>query len=155
MGGQQLKCLTVPDEYSRECVAIDVAVGIHSERVIEVLTQLTSVHVAPRYIRSDNGPGFVARAILRCLGAANIQMAYIDPGKPWQNAAGESFNGEFRHQCPSLQCFRNRIDPQIVIKGWPRHYNETRPQSSLGYMTPAEFQQSCSKTNPDVSIFQE
>ena len=153
--GQQLKFLTVLDEYSRECLAIDVAGGIRSVRVIEVLTQLISVHGAPRYIRSDNGPEFVARAILRWLSQANIETAYIDPGKPWQNAAGESFNGKFRDECLSLEWFRNRVDAKIVIEGWRRHYNETRPHSSLGYLTPAEFKQLSSKTNPEESIFQE
>lgn len=153
--GQQLKCLTVLDEYSRECLAIDVAGGIRSGRVIEVLTQLISVHGAPRYIRSDNGPEFVARAILRWLGQANIETAYIDPGKPWQNAAGESFNGKFRDECLSLEWFRNRIDAKIMIEGWRRHYNETRPHSSLGYLTPAEFKRLSSKTNPEETVFQE
>jgi putative transposase len=153
--GQQLKCLTVLDEYSRECLAIDVAGSIRSHRVIEVLAQLISVHGAPRYIRSDNGPEFVARAILRWLSQANIETAYIDPGKPWQNAAGESFNGKFRDECLSLEWFRNRIDAKIVIEDWRRHYNETRPHSSLGYLTPAEFKQLSSKTNPEESIFQE
>jgi len=152
--GQQLKCLTVLDEYSRECLAIDVAGGIRSGRVIEVLAQLISVHGAPRYIRSDNGPEFVARAILRWLGQANIETAYIDPGKPWQNAAGESFNGKFRDECRSLAWLRNRIHAKIVIEGWRRHYNETRPHSSLGYLTPAEFKQLSSKTNPEEPIFQ-
>jgi len=153
--GQQLKCLTVLDEYSRECLAIDVAGSIRSHRVIEILAQLISVHGAPRYIRSDNGPEFVARAILRWLGQANIETAYIDPGKPWQNAAGESFNGKFRDECLSLEWFRNRIDAKIVIEDWRRHYNETRPHSSLGYLTPAEFKQLSSKTHPEEPIFQE
>ena len=153
--GQHLKCLTVLDEYSRECLAIDVAGSIRSQRVIEILAQLISVHGAPRYIRSDNGPEFVARAILRWLSQANIETAYIDPGKPWQNAAGESFNGKFRDECLSLEWFRNRIDAKIVIEDWRCHYNETRPHSSLGYLTPAEFKQLSSKTNPEESIFQE
>lgn len=152
--GQQLKCLTVLDEYSRECLAIDVAGGIRSGRVIEVLTQLISVHGAPRYLRSDNGPEFVARAILRWLGQAHIETAYIDPGKPWQNAAGESFNGKFRDECLSLEWFRSRIDAKIVTDDWRRHYNETRPHSSLGYLTPTEFKQLSSKTNPEEAVFQ-
>ena len=90
--GQTLKCLTVVDEWTRECLAIDVAGGIRSGRVIEVLTQLLSVHGAPRYLRSDNGPEFVAAAILRWLADAQIDTALIDPGKPWQNATDESFN---------------------------------------------------------------
>jgi putative transposase len=98
--GQTLKCLTIIDEWIRECLAIDVAGGIRSGRVIEVLTQLVSVHGAPRYLRSDNGPEFVACAILRWSQAAQIETALIDPGKPWQNGADESFNGKFGRPVP-------------------------------------------------------
>jgi putative transposase len=80
--GQQLKCLTVIDEYTRECLTIDVAGSIRSSRVIETLSKLVSVHGAPRYLRSDNGPEFVSRAILRWLAQANIDTAFIDPGRP-------------------------------------------------------------------------
>jgi putative transposase len=100
------------------------------------------------------GPEFVARAILRWLGQVNIETAYNDPGKPWQNATGESFNGKFRDECLSLEWFRNRIDAKIVIEAWRRHYNETRPHSSLGYLTPAEFKQRSSETNPGETISQ-
>lgn len=137
--GRTLKCLTVIDEFTRECLAIDVAGGIRSGRVIEVLTQLVSLHGAPRYLRSDNGPEFVARAILRWLHAAQIETAYIDPGKPWQNGTDESFNGKLRDQHLSLQWFRNRVEARVSIEDWRRHYNEVRPHSSLGYLTPAAF----------------
>ena len=137
--GRTLKCLTVIDEFTRECLAIDVAGGIRSGRVIEVLAQLVSVHGAPRYLRSDNGPEFVATAILRWLQTAQIETAFIDPGKPWQNGTDESFNGKFRDQHLSLQWFRNRADAKASIEQWRRHYNEARPHSSLGYHTPLEF----------------
>src|SRR5687768_967376 len=137
--GRTLKCLTVIDEWTRESLAIDVAGGIRSGRVIEVLTQLVSVHGAPRHLRSDNGPEFVAAAILRWLTAAQIETALIDPGKPWQNGADESFNGKFRDEFLTLQWFRNRVDARVGIEQWRRHYNEVRPHSSLGYLTPAEF----------------
>ena len=137
--GQTLKCLTVVDEWTRECLAIDVAGGIRSGRVIEVLTQLLSVHGAPRYLRSDNGPEFVAAAILRWLADAQIDTALIDPGKPWQNATDESFNGKFRDEFLSLQWFRNRVEAKVGIEQWRRHYNDVRPHSSLGYLTPLEF----------------
>src|SRR3954469_3219102 len=137
--GRTLKCLTVIDEFTRECLAIDVAGGIRSGRVIEVLAQLVSVHGVPRYLRSDNGPEFVARAILRWLQAAQIETAFIDPGKPWQNSANESFNGKFRDQHLSLQWFRNRADAKVSIEEWRRHYNDVRPHSSLKYLTPAAF----------------
>jgi putative transposase len=137
--GRSLKCLTVIDEFTRECLAIDVAGGIRSGRVIEVLAQLVSVHGAPRHLRSDNGPEFVARAILRWLQTAQIETALIDPGKPWQNGTNESFNGTFRDQHLSLQWFRNRPEARVSIEQWRRHYNEVRPHSSLGYLTPLAF----------------
>jgi len=118
--GQQLKCLTVVDEWTRECLAIDVAGGIRSGRVIEVLTRLVSVHGAPRYLRSDNGPEFVAAAILRWLEDAQIETALIDPGKPWQNATDESFNGKFRDEHLSLQWYRHRREAAVAIEQWRR-----------------------------------
>ena len=103
--GQQLKCLTLIDEFTRECLAIDVAGSIRSVRVIEVLSRLISERGAPRYLRSDNGPEFVSKAILEWLDAEHIETALIDPGKPWQNGADESFNGRFRDECLNLEWF--------------------------------------------------
>jgi len=137
--GQQLKCLTVIDEYTRECLAIDVAGSIRSKRVIEVLSRLISLHGAPRYIRSDNGPEFVSVALLKWAMEEQIESALIDPGKPWQNGTNESFNGKFRDECLAMEWFRNRIEARIVIEDWRVHYNEVRPHSSLQYLTPLEF----------------
>ena len=137
--GQQLKCLTVIDEFTRECLAIDVAGSIRSARVIEVLTRLISDRGAPRYLRSDNGPEFVSHAILEWLGKEHIETALIDPGKPWQNADNESFNGKFRDECLSLEWFRSRREARTVIETWRRHYNHVRPHSSLKDLTPIEF----------------
>jgi putative transposase len=116
--GRSLKCLTIVDEFTRECLAIDVAGSIRSARVIEGLAQLVSVHGAPRYLRSDNGPEFVATAILRWLQAASIETAFIDPGKPWQNGTDESFNGKFRNECLTIEWFRNRIEAGVAIEHW-------------------------------------
>lgn len=140
--GQVLKCLTVIDEYTRECLAIDVAGSLRSSRVIEVLEKLVSERGAPLHIRSDNGPEFVSRAILRWLTQAKIETALIDPGKPWQNGSNESFNGKFRDECLGAQWFTNRVDAKIVIEDWRVEYNEVRPHSSLGNQTPAEFARS-------------
>lgn len=145
--GQQLKCLTIVDEYTRECLAIDVAGSIRSRRVIDVLSRLISVHGAPRYIRSDNGPEFVSTALLKWAVEENIETALIDPGKPWQNGTNESFNGKFRDECLSMEWFRNRMEAKIVIEDWRIHYNEIRPHSSLQYQTPAEFR----RTNEETS----
>jgi putative transposase len=137
--GRSLKCLTVVDEFTRECLAIDVAGSIRSGRVIEILTQLVSIHGAPQYLRSDNGPEFVAIAVLRWVQAAQIETAFIDPGKPWQNGTDESFNGKFRNECLTVEWFRNRLEAKVGIERYRRHYNEERPHMSLGDLTPAEF----------------
>jgi putative transposase len=137
--GRALKCLTVVDEWTRECLAIDVAGGIRSTRVIEVLSKLVSVHGTPRVLRSDNGPEFVSSAILRWLADERIDSAHIDPGKPWQNGTDESFNGRFREECLDLEWFRNREEARVLIEAWRTHYNSVRPHSSLGYLTPDEF----------------
>jgi putative transposase len=151
--GQQLKCLTIVDEFSKECLAIDVAGSIRSNRVIEVLSKLVSVHGAPKHLRSDNGPEFVSTSILKWLTQANIDTAHIDPGKPWQNGLNESFNGKFRDECLSMEWFRNRIDAKIVIEDYRRQYNEVRPHSSLAMLTPIEFKQKLLSTNhPEKTI---
>jgi putative transposase len=137
--GQVLKCLTIVDEWTRECLAIDVAGRIRSARVIDLLSRLVSVHGVPRYVRADNGPEFVSRAIMRWLLASGIDTAFIDPGKPWQNGTNESFNGTFRDECLNVEWFRTRAEATVVIEQWRRHYNEVRPHSSLAYQTPEEF----------------
>jgi putative transposase len=137
--GQQLKCLTVTDEWTKEGLAIEVDGRIRSGRVIEVLSRLVSERGAPLFLRSDNGPEFVSRALLRWIVGQGIETALIDPGKPWQNGATESFNGKFRDECLSLEWFRSRAEAKVVIETWRQHFNNVRPHSSLGYLTPAEF----------------
>ena len=145
--GQQLKCLTVIDEFTRECLAIDVAGSIRSARVIEVLKRLISLHGAPRHLRSDNGPEFVSRAILEWLAGSGIETALIDPGKPWQNGTDESFNGKLRDECLSLEWFRSREEARVLIETWRRHYNHVRPHQSLNDLTPIEFKTRYDSTN--------
>lgn len=137
--GQKLKCLTVIDEYTRECLAIDVAGSIRSERVINVLTRLMSVHGVPRYLRSDNGPEFVSHALLTWADEASLELVLIESGKPWQNGTNESFNGKFRDECLSMEWFRNRREAMVVIEDWRVHYNTIRPHASLNYLTPSHF----------------
>ena len=137
--GQQLKCLTVTDEWTKEGLAIEVDGRIRSPRVIEVLSRLVSERGAPLYLRSDNGPEFVSRALLKWIVGQGIATALIDPGKPWQNGATESFNGKFRDECLSLEWFRSRAEAKVVIEAWRQHFNTVRPHSSLGYLTPAAF----------------
>lgn len=152
--GQQIKCLTIVDEFTHECFAIDVAGSIRSKRVIDVLSRLVSLHGAPMFLRSDHGPEFVSQAILTWLGEAGIKTARIDPGKPWHNGTSESFDGKFRHECLSLEWFRSRAEAAVVIGAWRRHYNAERPHSSLNYLTPHEFKQQ-HPASPNRAILQE
>ncbi len=113
--GQQLKCLTVLDEFTHECLSIDVAGSIRSGRVIEVLSRLMSLHGSQAHLRSDSGPEIVSHAILHWLTEARIETAIIDPDKPWQNGTNESFNGRFRDECLSVEWFRTRREAQVII----------------------------------------
>lgn len=137
--GQPLKCLTLVDEYTRECLSIRVERSIRSRQVTDELARIVSVRGAPRYLRSDNGPEFVSRAVLRWLSAERIETAFIEPGKPWQNGLDESFNGKFRDECLNLEWFKSRAEAKVLIEQWRQHYNDERPHSSLGYLTPNEF----------------
>lgn len=146
--GQQLKCLTVTDEFTKEGLAIDVDGRIRSPRVIEVLGRLVSQRGAPAFLRSDNGPEFVSKAVLSWIVAQGISTALIEPGKPWQNGVTESFNGKFRDECLSLEWFRSRAEARVIIEAWRRHYNEVRPHSSIGYLTPNEFAARAARSAP-------
>ncbi len=136
--GQKLKLLTVVDEWTRECLAIEVGARLNSSMVIEVLSRLMSLHGRPTYLRSDNGPEFVATRVKEWLTASGVQTSFIEPGKPWQNGTNESFNGKLRDECLNMQWFRNLREAKIIVEQWRCHYNEERPHSSLNYRTPAQ-----------------
>ncbi len=148
--GQKLKLLTVVDEWTRECLAIEVQGRLTANGVINVLRTLIEQHGAPRFLRSDNGPEFIAQAIKAWLAQSGVQTAYIDPGKPWQNGTNESFNGKLRDECLNLEWFRHRLEARIVIEQWRCHYNEQRPHSSLGYRTPSQLRKQA-VTTPALS----
>jgi putative transposase len=129
--GQQLKCLTVTDEFTKEGLATDVEGRIRSPRVIDALSRLVSTRGAPAFLRSDNGPEFVSKALLSWIVARGIGTALIEPGKPWQNGVTESFNGKFRDECLSLEWFRSRAEAKVVIEAWRRHYNRVSEHPSV------------------------
>lgn len=139
VNSQKLRLLTVVDEFTRECLAIEVAGSFNAREVIGVLEVLIAQHGAPQFLRSDNGPEFIAQALQQWLGHKGIGTFYIEPGSPWQNAYGESFNGKFRDECLNLELFLNRDRAHQIIETFRQHYNTERPHSSLEYKTPAEF----------------
>ena len=136
--GSKLRMLTVIDECSRECLAIQVGWRMPSVDVISALEELVCQRGAPVYIRCDNGPEFIAEKLKEWAEANGITIAHTDPGSPWQNGFNESFNGKFRDECLNQEVFLSRIEAQIVVEWWRRSYNEERPHSGLGGKTPAE-----------------
>lgn len=137
--GRPLKFLTIEDEYTRECLALEVARSIRAVDVIEVLRYLFEVRGRPEHIRSDNGPEFVARVIRQWLMESGVGPLYIEPGAPWENAFGESFNGRFRDEVLDRELFTSVVEAKVVSEDHRLDHNHRRPHSSLGYQTPAEF----------------
>jgi putative transposase len=137
--GRTLKFLTLIDEFTRECLAIKVERRLPAKAVIEVLEQVLAKRGVPEFLRSDNGPEFMAEAIQRWLTPRQVQTHYIEPGSPWQNAYGESFNGKFRDECLNMEVFYSVAEAAAIVEMWRRSYNQERPHSSLSYQTPAEF----------------
>jgi putative transposase len=137
--GQTLKLLTVEDEYTREGLAIKTATSIKAASVIKVLARLVEERGTPEQLRSDNGPEFIAARVKEWLKDRRIGALYIEPGSPWQNGKGESFNGRLRDECLNVEWFSNLAEAQVMIESWRQHYPEDRPHSSLDYRTPSEF----------------
>jgi putative transposase len=137
--GTKLKLLPVLDEFTRECLAIAVATSLPAARVIAVLARLFTRHGAPAYLRSDNGPEFVAYQVQTWLALHQAATLYSDPGCPWQNGFGESFNGSLRDECLNMQVFASVSEARVHIESFRQQYNNERPHSRLGYRTPAEF----------------
>ncbi len=135
--GRKFRTLNVVDEFSRECLAIRVGRRLGSTEVIDVLTDLFISRGTPGYIRSDNGPEFVATAVKAWITTLGAKPAYIEPGSPWENGYVESFNGKFRDELLACEAFNTLAEAKVLIEQWRVHYNTVRPHSSLGYRPPA------------------
>ncbi|MDD5089183.1 MAG: IS3 family transposase [bacterium] len=134
--GRSLRLLTLIDEYTRECLAIRVARRLGRQEVIETLTDVMLVRGIPEYLRSDNGPEFVARELRKWLGRLGAGTLYIEPGSPWENGYCESFNGKLRDECLNGEIFYSLKEAQVVIEPCRVEYNTRRPHSALGYKPP-------------------
>lgn len=135
--GRALRLLTVIDEHTRECLAIEAARSIRSENVLEVLGELMTLRGAPEHIRSDNGPEFCARVVREWLSNLGVNTLFIEPGSPWENGYNESFNGKLRDELLDREIFYTLREAKVLIEQWRQHYNTVRPHSSLGYRPPA------------------
>jgi putative transposase len=137
--GRPLKLLPIVDEYTRECLSLDVARSIKSADVIETLRHLFAVRGAPRFIRSDNGPEFIAHAVRDWLEESGVETLYIEPGSPWENGYCESFNSRLRDELLDRELFMDLREAKVVVEDFRLDYNHRRPHSALEYVTPASF----------------
>lgn len=135
--GRALRMLVIVDEYTRECLTIDVARNQNSERVLERLWELFETRGVPGHIRSDNGPEFTAKIVRKWLPRVGAKTLFIEPGSPWENGYVESLNGKFRDELLNREVFYTLREAKVLVEWWRRHYNAVRPHSSLGYRPPA------------------
>jgi transposase InsO family protein len=135
--GLPLRMLTVMDEYTLECLAIDVSRRFNSSDVIDQLFDLFVMRGTPEYIRSDNGPEFISKSIRRWLAVSGVRTLYIEPGSPWENGYIESFNGKFGDELLDREIFDTVFEAKVLAGRWKREYNTIRPHSSLQYRPPA------------------
>ena len=137
--GRRLRCLTLVDDYTRESLAIEVDTSLPGLRVIAVLDRLAESRGLPRSITVDHGPEFESQALDAWAYRCRVHLAFIRPGKPNENAYVESFNGRLRDECLNEHWFLTLAHAQVAIEAWRIEYNNERPHSSLGYLTPVQF----------------
>jgi transposase InsO family protein len=129
--------LVILDEYTRECLAIEVGRRLSSQNVLDCLGDLFVRRGTPEYIRSDNGPEFTAEAVRQWLERVDVQTLFIEPGSPWENGYVESFNGKLRDELLNREIFYTLLEAKVLVERWRKEYNGVRPHSSLGYRPPA------------------
>jgi putative transposase len=139
LSGRSLKVLSVVDEYTRECLALEVHRSITGVRVREILSRIAAERGAPKYLRSDNGSEFICRVLRAWVAGSGGTSFFINPGKPWENGFAESFHSRLRPEFLSAEVFANLADAQLKAVCFRRFYNEERPHSSLGYLEPATY----------------
>ena len=135
--GRAVRLLSIMDEWTRECLSIDVARTFKAHDVLDRLTDLFTRRGAPEYIRSDNGPEFTAKVVRDWLARVSVRTLYIEPGSPWENGYVESFQGKLRDELIDREAFDTLWETQVLVERWRQHYNTIRPHSSLGYRPPA------------------
>ena len=152
INGTKLRWLNIVDEYTRQCLTIKVSRSIKSEDAIDTLAELFAMYGVPKRLRCDNGPEFISKAIKKWLITIGVEVLYIEPGAPWQNGVCESFNSrlrdEYLHQCDVT----SEADARSKARAWKDDFNDVRPHSSLGYLTPSEFARRCADSIPVAAL---
>lgn len=153
VNGRPLKILSIVDEFTRECIALEVNRRITSEDVVGVLVDLFAIRGVPEFVRCDNGPEFIATRLRTFLDRIEVGTSYIEPGSPWENGYVESFHSRLRDECLSCEEFTSLTEAMSVITAWRMTYNQRRPHSSLGGQTPASFASQCAPSvRPPASL---
>jgi putative transposase len=137
--GRRFRTLNVVDDFTRECVRIEVDTSLGGEPVARVLEELHRQRGGPQGIVVDHGPEFTSQALDLWAYRREVRLHFIEPGKPVQNAYVESFNGKFRDECLNEHGFADLKEAREKIETWRQDYNQRRPHSALGHRTPEEF----------------
>ncbi|CAN5504051.1 hypothetical protein BH09VER1_BH09VER1_54840 [soil metagenome] len=137
--GGALRMLTILDEYTRECHVLRADRALKSANVLEWMGKAIAEHVAPEYLRSDNGSEFIAKEVQRWLAENRIKTIYIEPASPWQNGFVESFHGRFRDECLNREQLWTLTEARVIVEDYRCDYNHHRPHSKLGYQSPTRF----------------
>lgn len=141
--GRPLKILSLIDEFTRECLALEIGRRCTGDDVVELLVDVFAIRGIPEFIRLDNGPEFISTRVRTFLEGIDVGASYIEPGSPWENGYVESFHSRLRDECLACEEFVTLAEAQEVIGNWRQNYNHRRPHSSLGGKTPAEFASQC------------
>ena len=139
--GRRFRCLAIVDDATKEAPAIEVDVSLTGERITETLDRLEEMYGLPKSLRMDNGPEFQSKALDAWAYRKGVQLEFIRPGKPTDNAYIESFNGKFRDECLNESWFTSLEEAKRIIESWRIDYNENRPHSALGGIPPREFRE--------------
>lgn len=137
--GRPLKWLSLVDEYTRECLLLEVERSLTAVDVVGLLSEVMLIRGVPGHLRSDNGPEFIASAIREYLAGAGVATLYVEPGSPWENGYAESFHSRLRDELLDAELFSGLRDAKALGASWKNEYNHRRPHSSLGYLTPGAY----------------
>jgi len=153
LNGTKLKVLAIVDEFTRECLSLEAHTSLKSVGVRRILGRLFDERGVPKYIRSDNGPEFVAHSLTVWLRVSGSESRFIKPGSPWMNGKVESFNSRLRAEFLNAELFHNLAEAQVKLRLFQRFYNEERPHSSLGYLTPARYAQRFHECRMEAELY--
>ena len=153
LNGTQLKVLAVVDEFTRECLALEAATSIKAPTVRQILSEIFEERGAPKYLRCDNGPEFISHCLAVWLLLSGVESRFTKPGSPWQNGKALNFNGKLRAEFLNAEVFHNLADTQLKLRLFRRFYNEERPHSSLGYLTPATYRERSQESKKEEELY--